>query len=100
MRGSIPTYWSQDPNTLDPMPPINIYRNDTEYTASLNHFSNVMRRYGNTVIILDLVKHIEKNKREMLIGSDYRKCVAELNLPLPLKFQLRYIAIDYTALSK
>jgi phosphatidylinositol 3,5-bisphosphate 5-phosphatase len=68
MRGSIPTYWYQETSVTNPKPPILVDRIDPNYLATQEHFSDLIRRYSLPIIVLDLVKHNERRKREC-IGS-------------------------------
>ena len=100
MRGSIPVYWSQETSVTMPKPPININRVDPNYTATQDHFADLLVRYKAPIIVLDLVKQQEKHRRETLVGAEYRQAVSYVNLYLPLSQQVRYCALDYDLLKK
>jgi len=100
MRGSIPVYWSQETSVTMPKPPININRVDPNYTATQDHFADLLVRYKAPIIVLDLVKQQEKHRRETLVGAEYRQAVSFINLYLPLSQQVRYCALDYDLLKK
>lgn len=80
-RGSIPLYWSQETSRLNLKPDIicmslhsgfflmpmlcllsdsllslAVSRKDRNYEATKLHFENLVRRYGNPIIILNLIK--------------------------------------------
>lgn len=81
-RGSIPLYWSQENSWLNPKPSIirecfcswfnlfislllvlwcsscklSVHRKDQSYEAARLHFENLVERYGNPIIILNLIK--------------------------------------------
>lgn len=81
-RGSIPLFWSQDSSPLNLRPDIicrtlnslksysylvklplanftfeyPVSKKDPEYEATQLHFENLSRRYGNPIVILDLIK--------------------------------------------
>lgn len=74
MRGSIPTYWYQETSVTNPKPPILVDRIDPNYLATQEHFSDLIRRYSLPIIVLDLVKHNERRKRE---------CIGEFDPTLP-----------------
>lgn len=57
MRGSIPTFWSQDPKQV-PKPPINIDIVDPYASVAANHFQQLLKRFGAPLILLNLVKVI------------------------------------------
>lgn len=66
MRGSIPTYWYQETSVTNPKPPILVDRIDPNYLATQEHFADLIRRYSLPIIVLDLVKHNERRKRECI----------------------------------
>ena len=100
MRGSIPTYWSQETSVTTPRPPIVLNRVDPNYLATevglkiaiayvthsecigicfrlvfsflKEHFADMFRRYSSPIIVLDLVKQQEKRPRESIIGKEFR----------------------------
>lgn len=76
-RGSIPLFWSQEPSKLNIRPDIickfkdlalvsskckcnitNIFtvHKDMNFDATRLHFDNLVKRYGNPIIILNLIK--------------------------------------------
>lgn len=59
-RGSIPTFWTQESSVTMPKPPIELNRVDPTYTATQLHFSDLLKRYGSPICVLDLVKQSEK----------------------------------------
>ena len=85
MRGSIPTYWRQETSVTMPKPPILINRIDPTYLATQVHFQDLLQRYSEPLIVLDLVKHAERRPREMLVGRELRLAVETLNSTIPLK---------------
>ncbi|MCO5589209.1 hypothetical protein L7F22_043175 [Adiantum nelumboides] len=56
-RGSIPLYWSQDTSMLSLKPDIKLHSNDPTYEATGLHFQNLAARYGNPIVVLNLVKN-------------------------------------------
>lgn len=99
MRGSIPTYWSQETSVTNPKPPININRIDSEYLASQQHFSDMFSRYNTPVIVLDLVKQNEKKPREALLSREYKTAIEVVNETLPIENKIRYISLDYSKIT-
>ncbi|GBG31302.1 Phosphoinositide phosphatase SAC1 [Hondaea fermentalgiana] len=73
MRGSIPTYWSQETSVAMPKPPIKRHRSDTWYTPTRMHFMDLISRYGDVILVLNLVKQTEKRKHD---GNDASSVVA------------------------
>eukprot|EP00250_Pteridium_aquilinum_P014607 c22091_g4_i1 orf=929-2155(+) len=57
-RGSIPLHWSQETSVLSLKPDIKLHRNDPTYEATGLHFQNLAARYGNPIVVLNLVKVI------------------------------------------
>ena len=62
------------------------------------HFSELFRRYGAPVLVVNLVKKNEKKPRESLIGASFADLVKYLNQSLPLRNYIQYFGIDYSAL--
>jgi hypothetical protein len=54
-RGSIPLVWFQETSRLNIRPDI-ILKPDVDYKATRLHFENLALRYGNPIIILNLIK--------------------------------------------
>ncbi|RYY81330.1 hypothetical protein EON63_15650 [archaeon] len=48
---------------------------DPDYLATQEHFTDMFRRYGAPVIVLDLVKQVEKKGRESIVGREYRTSI-------------------------
>ncbi|KAJ0674021.1 putative SAC domain, polyphosphoinositide phosphatase Fig4 [Helianthus annuus] len=55
-RGSIPLFWSQETSRLNIKPNIILSKKDPKYDATRLHFENLTKRYGNPIIILNLIK--------------------------------------------
>ncbi|KAG5538021.1 hypothetical protein RHGRI_025193 [Rhododendron griersonianum] len=55
-RGSIPLFWSQETSRLNIKPEIILSKKDHEYNATRLHFENLVKRYGNPIIVLSLIK--------------------------------------------
>lgn len=75
-------------------------RVDPTYTATRKHFADLFARYGSPIVALNLVKQAEKKEREALVGKEYLNAVEYLNSFMPLPHQIRYVALDYSRLSK
>ncbi|MQM11927.1 hypothetical protein Taro_044838 [Colocasia esculenta] len=56
MRGSIPLFWSQEASRFSPKPDIIVQRYDPTYQATKLHFEDLAKRYGNRIIVLNLIK--------------------------------------------
>lgn len=50
--------------------------------------------------MLDLVKQYEKRLRESIVGKEYRLALESINATMPLRYQIRYLALDYSKISK
>ncbi|EJK47151.1 hypothetical protein THAOC_34153, partial [Thalassiosira oceanica] len=72
IRGSIPTFWTQESSVTMPKPPIVLNRVDPTYQATQAHFDDLLRRYGSPIIVVDLVKQSEKREREVIVGNEFR----------------------------
>jgi len=102
VRGSIPTFWTQEVSVSVPKPPIKMTRFDPFYMATKRHFADLMRRYGSSIIALNLVKLKEKfhTRREVIVGKNYKQAVGQLDVWLPDSLGIDYRAVDFTRLSK
>ncbi|RHY31579.1 hypothetical protein DYB32_003361 [Aphanomyces invadans] len=99
-RGSIPIFWTQETSVTVPKPPIKLNRIDPSYTATQLHFADLFERYGSPVLVLNLVKQQEKTAREKLLGQEFKDAVEYLNTFIPVEHRIRYVALDYSRLSK
>ncbi|PWZ07771.1 Phosphoinositide phosphatase SAC2 [Zea mays] len=83
-RGSIPLFWSQETSKLNLKPDIILHEKDKNYEATRLHFENLRKRYGNPIIILNLIKlHLES------VGSfTYKSKVIHENHPFEIYFVL------------
>jgi hypothetical protein len=100
VRGSIPTYWTQESSVTMPKPPIVLNRVDPTYQATQLHFEDLFKRYGSPIIVLDLVKQSEKREREVIVGNEYRHAIEYLNQHIDDEHKIKYCALDYSHISK
>lgn len=100
MRGSIPLFWSQEVSRLSPKPDIILQRYDPTYQATKLHFEDLAKRYGNPIIILNLIKTVEKRPREMMLRREFAYAVAYLNQILPDSSRLQFIHWDFHKFAK
>ncbi|KAF0744793.1 hypothetical protein AaE_008470, partial [Aphanomyces astaci] len=77
-----------------------VNRIDPSYTATQMHFADLFERYGSPVLVLNLVKQQEKTAREKLLGQEFKDAIEYLNTFLPPEHRIRYVALDYSRLSK
>lgn len=93
IRGSIPLFWSQDPNPLVAKPDVFVNTSDVDFLATKRHFCDLFQQYSFPVIIYNLTK--EKDTRECKLSDLYRYAVNEvLNCELPDDKKLFYAHFD------
>ncbi|KAG5575905.1 hypothetical protein H5410_056039 [Solanum commersonii] len=121
MRGSIPLFWSQEASRFSPKPDIicgviytlvltgmsllvsfltQVQRYDPTYEATRLHFEDLARRYGNPIIILNLIKTVEKRPREMMLRREFANAVGYLNQILSEENHLKFIHWDFHKFAK
>ncbi|XP_057841139.1 phosphatidylinositol-3-phosphatase SAC1 [Cryptomeria japonica] len=100
MRGSIPLFWSQEASRLSPKPDIILQRYDPTYQATKLHFEDLARRYGNPIIVLNLIKTVEKRPREMMLRREFANAVGYLNQILLEESRLKFIHWDFHKFAK
>lgn len=82
VRGSIPLFWTQDPNPLIAKPEIFVNTSDIDYQATKRHFCDLFQQYSHPLIIFNLTK--KTDNRECRLSDQYRYAVEEvLNDELP-----------------
>ncbi|KAJ7282190.1 hypothetical protein O6H91_10G028800 [Diphasiastrum complanatum] len=99
-RGSIPLFWSQEASRLSPKPDIILQRYDPIYQATKLHFEDLSKRYGNPIIILNLIRTAEQRPREMILRREFANAVGYLNQVLPDDKRLKFIHWDFHKFSK
>jgi hypothetical protein len=99
-RGSIPLFWSQEMSRLSPKPDIILQRFDPIYHATKLHFEDLSNRYGNPIIILSLIKTVEKRPREMMLRREFADAVGYLNQTYPEDKRLCFIHWDFHKFAK
>ncbi|RDX98675.1 Phosphoinositide phosphatase SAC1 [Mucuna pruriens] len=100
MRGSIPLFWSQEASRFSPKPDIILQRYDPTYQATKLHFEDLAKRYGNPIIVLNLIKTVEKRPREMMLRREFANAVGYLNQILSVENHLRFIHWDFHKFAK
>ncbi|WVZ82155.1 hypothetical protein U9M48_029450 [Paspalum notatum var. saurae] len=93
-RGSIPLFWSQETSKLNLKPDIILHEMDNDYEATRLHFENLRKRYGNPIIILNLIKTREKRPREIILRREFDKAIKIINSGLPWEDHLRFLHWD------
>ncbi|XP_024365419.1 phosphatidylinositol-3-phosphatase SAC1 isoform X2 [Physcomitrium patens] len=99
-RGSIPLFWSQEMSRLSPKPDIVLQRFDPTYHTTKLHFEDLSKRYGDPIIILSLIKTVEKRPREMMLRREFANAVGYLNQTYPEENQLKFIHWDFHKFAK
>lgn len=100
MRGSIPSYWSQDISKMVPKPAISIDLGDPFAEIPGKHLNNLMRRYGSPIMFLNLVKKREKKKHESLLTDVISNGIKYLNQFLPPEHAIQYYHLDMARVNK
>ncbi|KAF2285126.1 hypothetical protein GH714_037994 [Hevea brasiliensis] len=93
-RGSIPLFWSQETSRLNLKPDIILSRKDKNYEATRLHFENLVKRYGNPIIILNLIKTQEKKPRESILRAEFANAIDYINKDLSEENRLRFLHWD------
>ncbi|RQO84974.1 hypothetical protein POPTR_001G163900v4 [Populus trichocarpa] len=93
-RGSIPLFWSQESSRLNLKPDIMLSRKDQNFEATKLHFENLVKRYGNPIIILNLIKSHEKKPRETILGAEFANAIRVINQSLSEENRLKFLHWD------
>ncbi|KAL9262277.1 Phosphoinositide phosphatase SAC4-like protein [Drosera capensis] len=93
-RGSIPLFWSQETSRMNLKPDIILSRKDQNYEATRLHFQNLVERYGNPIIILNLIKTNEKKPRESILRTKFANAIEVINKDLLEENRLRFLHWD------
>lgn len=99
-RGSIPLFWSQETSRLNIKPDIILSKKDQNYEATRLHFENLVRRYGNPIIILNLIKTHESKPRESILRAEFANAIEFINKDLPEENRLKFLHWDLHKESK
>ncbi|GER36115.1 phosphoinositide phosphatase family protein [Striga asiatica] len=93
-RGSIPLFWSQETSRLNLKPDIILSKRDETYEATRLHFEHLVKRYGNPIIILNLIKTNEKKPRESILRAEFANAIEVINKNLPEENRLKFLHWD------
>ncbi|KAK9705737.1 hypothetical protein RND81_07G078100 [Saponaria officinalis] len=99
-RGSIPLFWSQETSRLNIKPNIIVSKKDLNYEATRLHFENLAMRYGNPIIILNLIKTMERKPRESILRAEFANAIECINKDLPEEKQLKFLHWDLSKHSR
>jgi len=75
-------------------------KSDVDYKATRLHFENLVLRYGNPIVILNLIKTREKKPRESLLRAEFAKAIHYINKGLPDDKRLKFLHMDLSKLSR
>ncbi|KAI7736053.1 hypothetical protein M8C21_030398, partial [Ambrosia artemisiifolia] len=73
---------------------------DPKYDATRLHFENLAKRYGNPIIILNLIKTKEKKPRESLLRMEFAHAIELINKDLPEEKRLKFLHWDLSKYSR
>ncbi|CAH2037189.1 unnamed protein product [Thlaspi arvense] len=107
-RGSIPLFWSQATSLFNPQPEIIcmgghmhyiakvslLYKKEENYGATQQHFKNLRQRYGEHIIILNLLKSSERKRRETILRAEFAKAILHINKDKKVEDRLNAIHFD------
>ncbi|KAJ0244769.1 SAC domain-containing protein [Hirschfeldia incana] len=93
-RGSIPLFWSQETSRLNIKPDITLSAKDPNFEATRLHFENLARRYGNPIVVLNLIKTREKRPRETILRVEFANAIKFINKGLSKEDRLRPLHWD------
>ena len=66
-------------------------RKDPTYQETRLHFENLVKKYGNFIIILNFVKAFEKKPQETVLFGEFANAIELINKDLPKGSQLKFI---------
>ncbi|KAK6106560.1 hypothetical protein QQG55_24700 [Brugia pahangi] len=95
-RGSVPLIWSQDPATRGVVgkPVISIDINEPHAQTAAAHFRELRKKYGNPLVVMNLVKRRENRRHETLLHDQFLKAIKYLNIFLPKAERIAYLSFD------
>ncbi|KAI8544752.1 hypothetical protein RHMOL_Rhmol08G0319300 [Rhododendron molle] len=77
-----------------------VSKKDHEYHATRLHFENLVKRYGNPIIVLSLIKTREKKPRESILRAEFANAIAFINKDLTEENRLKFRHWDLSKYSK
>ena len=82
VRGSIPLHWCHE-NLSMPKPDFLLWKQDKEFQAANLHFDNLITRYTEPVVVLNLIKQEETGRpKETLLFDEFTDAIRHLNMSL------------------
>ncbi|KAL0237459.1 hypothetical protein PCE1_000856 [Barthelona sp. PCE] len=107
IRGSIPLFWGHRETKINPKPPAIVRLQDWPLTSMRLHFSQLLHRYGEPLLLLDLVKSKKhtgsiggvgepKISSEGLLGGLYALGVSNINMWIEEEHKIQMMRFDYS----
>jgi hypothetical protein len=62
----------------------------------LKHFDDLALRYGHPVVVLSLIKAVERHPRELILRREFANAVAYLNTRRDLCAQVSFVHWDFS----
>jgi hypothetical protein len=82
VRGSVPLFWTQDPNPLVTRPDIIIKTADVDYMATKRHIADLFQQYSIPLIFFNLTK--KGDSREVKLSDQYKHVITNIiNYKMP-----------------
>ena len=94
IRGSVPTYWYQEPHLYIPKPQIQINGADPYYKGTKKHVMDLISRYGDQLYFVNLMKTVDQAPKEKMLSGEYSKALNYLKHDIPENIHLKYIPFD------
>ncbi|XLR15283.1 hypothetical protein S83_043221 [Arachis hypogaea] len=79
---------------LNIKPDIILSKKDNTFKATRLHFENLVKRYGNPIIILNLIKTHEKKPRETILRAEFANAVRSINKNMKGENRLMFLHWD------
>ncbi|QHO01537.1 Phosphoinositide phosphatase [Arachis hypogaea] len=73
---------------------IRVSKKDNTFKATRLHFENLVKRYGNPIIILNLIKTHEKKPRETILRAEFANAVRSINKNMKGENRLMFLHWD------
>ncbi|KAK6118742.1 hypothetical protein DH2020_047547 [Rehmannia glutinosa] len=77
-----------------------VSKKDDKYEATKLHFENLVKRYGNPIIILNLIKTREKKPRESILRAEFANAIEVINKDLAHENRLKFLHWDLSKYSR
>ncbi|KAK1443513.1 polyphosphoinositide phosphatase [Babesia gibsoni] len=90
VRGSTPTFWTQEVNqTIIKKPPLKYPQNDPTFTPTRLHIANLLSLYGAPLIMLNLLSD-DPSTDEGQLSLRYEEAIKSLNAEMPPAVHMQY----------